>query len=139
MSSLHLKIITPQKVALEEDVLSVTAPSASGEVTILPKHMNLFSLLQEGIVTIRKQSQEDHLAIGGGYLETDGEELNILVSRAYGQGEIDTKEAERAIEEANKILSQSKDESQKQEAISMLRRSAIDIKLLKRRKAKSSV
>ena len=139
MSSLHLKIITPQKVALEEDVLSVTAPSASGEVTILPKHMNLFSLLQEGIVTIRKQSQEDHLAIGGGYLETDGEELNILVSRAYGQGEIDTKETERAIEEANKILSQSKDESQKQEAISMLRRSAIDIKLLKRRKAKSSV
>lgn len=139
MNSLHLKIITPQKVALEEDVLSVTAPAASGEVTILPEHMNLFTLLKEGIVKIKKKDNEDYLAIGGGYLETDGEILNILVSRAYGQDEIDAVQAEKAIDEAEKIISHSKDESQRKEALSMLRRSMIDLKLLKRRKTKSSV
>ena len=46
---LHLKIITPRKVVHKEEVKSVTLPSAEGEITILPKHVPLFSLLQEGI------------------------------------------------------------------------------------------
>ncbi|OGK17615.1 ATP synthase F1 subunit epsilon [Candidatus Roizmanbacteria bacterium RIFCSPHIGHO2_01_FULL_39_8] len=144
MDSLHLKIITPQKIALELDVLSVTAPTASGEITVLPKHMNLFSLLKEGIIKIKPilsksaEVKENYLAIGGGYLETDGEALNILVSRAYGQDEIDAVKTEKAVEEARKIISQSKDESQRKEALSMLRRSVIDLKLLKRRKTRSA-
>lgn len=135
---LHLKIITPQKIAFEEDVLSVTAPAASGEITILPRHMNLFSLLNEGIVKIKKSSGEDDLAIGGGYLETDGEEVSILVSRAYGQGEIEAEQTQKAIDEAKKIISSAKDESQKKEAIAVLRRSVVDMKLLKRRKPYST-
>lgn len=138
MNALHLKIITPQKIALEEDVISVTAPSTSGEVTILPRHMNLFSLLKEGIVKIKKSSGEDNLAIGGGYLQTDGEEINILVSRAYGQDEIDADQTQKAIDEAKKIISTAKDESQRAQAISSLQRSVIDMKLLKRRKQRTS-
>lgn len=145
MANLHLKIITPQKIALELEAVSVTAPTAGGEITILPKHMNLFSLLKEGIIKIKPyltksaEVKENYLAIGGGYLETDGESLNILVSRAYGQDEIDADKTEKALEEAKKIISHSKDESQRKEALSMLRRSVIDLKLLKRRKTKSSV
>ncbi len=134
MNILHLKIITPKKVALEEDVLAVTVPSESGEITILPKHMGIFTLLVEGIIKIKKSSGEDFLSIGGGYLQTNGEELNILVSRAYGQHEVDEKLTEKAIEEAKKIISQTKDKQQRQEALSMLRRSILDLKLLKKRK-----
>ena len=137
---LHLKIITPQKVALEEDISSVTVPSAEGEITILPHHANLFALLMEGIIKIKPsfikamEGKEKYLAIGGGYLETDGEEINILVSRAYGQGEIDEEQTQRAIEDAQKIIFEAKDEEARKEAISQLRRSVIDMKLLKRRK-----
>ena len=137
MSTLHLKIITPQKIALEEDISSVTVPSAEGEITILPHHANLFALLMEGIIKIKPsfaEGKEEYLAIGGGYLETDGEEINILVSRAYGQGEIDEVQTQRAIEDAQKIIFEAKDEAQRKEAISQLRRSVIDMKLLKRRK-----
>ena len=72
MNCLHLKIITPQKIALELEAASVTAPTASGEITILPKHMNLFSLLKEGIIKIKPyltksaEVKENYLAIGGG-------------------------------------------------------------------------
>lgn len=138
MSSLHLKIITPQKISLEEDVSSVTAPSVEGEITILPRHENLFSLLKEGIVKIKKTGKEDLLAIGGGYLETDGKQLHILVSRAYGQNEIDEKQTQKAIEDAKKILATTKESSQLHEAESLLRRSLIDMKLIKRRKHSSN-
>lgn len=138
MRSLHLKIITPKKLALEEEALSVTAPSQSGEITILPQHMNLFTLLVEGVVQIKKPSGEDFLAIGGGYLQTDGKELNILVSRAYGQDEIDEQMTAKAIEQAKKIISQTKDISQRAEANAILRRSIIDLKLIKKRRRPST-
>lgn len=134
MNTLHLKIITPRKVVLEKDVFSVSVPTNQGEISVLPKHLNLFSLLEEGIVKIRTDKDEDYLAIGGGYLETDGEEVNILVSRAYRQSEIDEKLIEDAFSEAKKLLSQARDEHQKQTALALMRRSTIDRKLLKKRR-----
>ncbi|PIQ72494.1 ATP synthase F1 subunit epsilon [Candidatus Roizmanbacteria bacterium CG_4_10_14_0_2_um_filter_36_35] len=136
MSFLHLKIITPKKIVLEEEVFSVTIPTTSGEITVLPKHEKLFSIITEGIIKIKKKDEEDYLSIGGGYLETDGKELNILVSRAYGQNEIDEEMINQATEEAKKILSQPVSEKEKSEAISMMRRAIIDTKLLKKRKHK---
>lgn len=134
MAQLHLRVITPVKVVIEAEVNSVTVPAAEGEITILPHHINLFSLLVAGIIKIKKNSQEDYYAIGGGYLETDGEELNILVSRAYGQDQIDEKDTQRAFEQAKKTLSESKDKVMIAEAKSLLRRSLLDMKLVRKRK-----
>lgn len=134
---LHLKVITPKKIVLDEEILSATIPTSSGEITILPHHSKLFSIITEGIIKIKKTDGEDFFSIGGGYLETDGEELNILVSQAYGQDEINEELIAKATEEAKKILSLSKDEKEKAEAISLLRRSVIDSKLLKRRKPRT--
>ena len=133
--TLHLRVITPSKIVIEKDILSVTLPGADGEMTILPRHVRLFSLLKEGIVRMRN-TEEEFLAIGGGYVETDGKDVHILVSRAYGQNEIDTRETERAIEEAKHIISETKDEDKRREAEAILRRSVIDMKLVRRRKAR---
>src|SRR4030066_2101041 len=101
MSTIHLKIITPQKVALEDEISSLSVPTSQGEITVLPHHINLFTLLVEGIIKIKIGSnkningEEKYLAIGGGYLETDGEDVNVLVSRAYGQDEIDSEQTQK--------------------------------------------
>jgi F-type H+-transporting ATPase subunit epsilon len=139
MSALHLKIITPKKVVLEKEILSITLPTEEGEITILPRHANLFAILKEGIVKIKYDGNEDYLAIGGGYLETDGKMVNVLVSRAYGQDEIDEKMIEEAKEQAKKLLEQAKTDDQRQQAVALLRRSLIDSKLIKKRKRSSSV
>ena len=134
---IKLRIITPQKIVLEEEVLGVSAPAHDGEITVLPHHTNLFTLLDEGIVKIKKQGKEDYLAIGGGYLETDGDFVNILVSRAYGQDGIDEKMTAEAVEKARGILKESKNESERQQANSVIRRSLIDSRLIKKRKARN--
>jgi F-type H+-transporting ATPase subunit epsilon len=137
MDYLKLKIITPKKKVFNEEVKSVTAPASDGEITILPRHTNLFSLLKEGIIKIiKKNEEEEYLAIGGGYLETDGEEVNLLVSRAYKQDEINEEEIKKAMEEAKKMVSQVKDETQRQQALSTLRKSIIDLKLIRKKKGK---
>lgn len=120
---------------------AVTLPTADGVITVLPHHEPLFSLLVEGIVKIKlkkEDADEDYLAIGGGYLETDGKNISILVSRAYGQGEIDEEFTRKAMEEAKKVLSEAKDENQIKEASAIMRRSIIDMKLIKRKKRSHS-
>ena len=136
MNSIRLKVITPRKIVIDRQVNSVTVPTAEGEITILPHHAHLFSLLVEGIVKIKSTGNEDDLAIGGGYLETNGETVTVLVSRAYGQNEIDKDLTDKAVEEAKHILSKSTDEKERAEAMTIIRRSVIDSKLMKRRKAR---
>lgn len=131
---LHLRIITPKKVVLEQDVDRVTAPGADGEFTVLPRHTKLFSMLKEGIITIHVKNEEDFLAIGSGYLETDGRELTILVSRAHGQDEIDEKITSEAIKSAQTLIERAKDGVEREQATMLLRRSIIDQKLLKKRR-----
>jgi F-type H+-transporting ATPase subunit epsilon len=133
-SMIHLRIITPNKVILEDDVDAITLPSAEGEITILPHHQNLFSLLIQGVLKIKKNNKEDYLAIGGGYLETNGEYANILVSRAYNQDEINEQAVKKALEEANSLLTKAKNESERKEAMILIRKSVIDLKLLKKRR-----
>lgn len=129
-----LQVVTPRKVVKEVEVKSVTLPTIDGEITILPHHIPLLSLLAEGIVVYRTEAEEDDIAIGGGYVQTDGTNLRILVSRAYGQDEIDEQLTAAALEQAQELLKNAPDVKSQAEAQSIIRRSLLDTKLLKRRK-----
>lgn len=134
---LKLQIITPKKIVLQDEVSSISVSSSTGEITILHNHAPLFSLLIEGVVKIKKENQESFYSIGGGYLETTGKEANILVSRAYHQDEIDEEAVKKAKENAEKLLKESKTKEERHEAIATLRRSLIDLKVLRfKRKTK---
>ncbi|MEX1052385.1 MAG: ATP synthase F1 subunit epsilon [Patescibacteria group bacterium] len=131
---MKLRIITPRKIILEEEISSITLPSVEGEITILPNHISLFSMLNEGVVKIKYERKEDFLAIGGGYVETNGEYVNLLVSRAYGQEVINQAATEKAIREAEESLRKAKTTEERIEAGALLRRSIVDMKLIKKRR-----
>ncbi len=132
MKTIQLKIITPRKIVREEEIKAVTLPAADGEITILPRHTKLLTLLKEGIVNIHREKSEEALAIGGGYAEVDGKSVTILVSAAYGQDEINEKLTTEAIERAKRIIVESKDQKEIHNATLLLRRSLVELKLLKR-------
>lgn len=138
MSKLKLIIITPKSIALEKEIDGVTLPSSEGDMTILPRHINLFALLEEGIVHYWNGEDNEYLAIGGGYVETNGETVSLLVSRAYGQSAIDEKQTDIALKDAKERMKSAKTEDARKEVSSMLRRSAIDAKLLKKKRRRTS-
>lgn len=130
MDLLNLKVITPKRIVLQKTVRFVTVPAITGEITVLPHHQNLLTPLKEGIIKIvDNNNKEEYLAIGGGYLETDGKEISLLVSRAYGQDEIDKKITKEAIEKAKRIINQETDESKIRAAHQILRISKLNLKL----------
>lgn len=138
MSKLKLVIITPKNIALEKEIEGATLPTVEGEITILPRHTNLFALLQEGVVHYWKGEEDDFLAIGGGYVETNGEVVRLLVARAYGQDAIDEQQTQQALTDAKERMKSAKSEDARKEVSSLLRRSVIDAKLLKKKRRHSS-
>lgn len=135
MATVQLKVITPARIVFEEEITSITAPGTEGEMTVLPRHENFFTVLKEGIITIRRPEKEDeYLAIGGGYFETNGKQITILVSKAYNQDELDAKQVEKARAEAQKVLEQTKDQTERQQVLASLRRIDIDLQLLQKRR-----
>ena len=139
MAKLKLIIITPKKIALEKEIDGVTLPSTEGEMTILPRHINLFSLLEEGVVHYWAGDESDFLAIGGGYVETDGETVRLLVSLAYGQEAIDEEQTKQAFIDAKEQMKNAKTEDARKEISSLLRRSVVDSKLLKKKRRQQSI
>lgn len=139
MNKFNLKVVTPKRVIIEEQADSITLPSKSGEITILARHIPLFSLLVDGIIKIKNDNEEKFFAIGGGYVETDGQEVTVLVSRAHGQDELDEKSVLEARNKAEKDLSEITDVIERNEAMATLRRSIVDLKLLTKVKRKSQI
>lgn len=107
---IKLKIITPERVVVEEEVDSVTLPAAAGEITVLPNHIPLVSTLTTGVITLRKSGEEKYIASSGGFLEVKpGSEVTVLADTAdradellWEKVEAAKKAAEEAVEEARR-------------------------------------
>ena len=131
---LKVKIITPQREILSRDVESVTCNTIDGEITILPRHTALLTLLSEGVIKVKDKDKEEYFSAGSGYIETDGREIHILISRAAGQGELDERKILEVEAEAKRLLGEHRDESERKKAFAMLKRSTIDLKVIKKLK-----
>ena len=86
-SSLKLKVITSQKLLVDEDVLEVSLPSLEGYLGILPGHCHLFLALGKGKLAYRQSHREEKFSVMGGYAEILPEK--VLVFTELGKNEAD--------------------------------------------------
>ena len=105
---IHLKIVTPERVLLAEQVESVTLPTDMGEITVLPNHIPLISNLKAGELMYKKAGVENFLASSSGVIEVKGRnEIVVLAQTAEFGHEIDVNRAEQARERARKLMAES--------------------------------
>jgi len=71
---LKLKIVTPEKLVLEEFVESVTLPTLEGEITILPEHVPIIAGLKSGDVVAFVNGEHVPMAVVGGFVEVKKED-----------------------------------------------------------------
>ena len=69
VKKLQLKIITPEKLILDELVDQVTLPTIEGEITILPDHIPLISALGSGDIVAFNTGEHIPMAVVGGFVE----------------------------------------------------------------------
>ena len=104
MASIKLEIVTAERVVYTEDVDIILAPGAEGQLGILPHHAPLMTILQSGEILARRGTEEDIMAISGGFLEVRPDHVIILADTAERAEEIDEARAQAAKERAEQRL-----------------------------------
>ena len=108
---LKLKIVTPEKLILEEMVESVTLPTTEGEITILPDHVPLIAGLTSGDIVAKEGEDYIPVALVGGFVEvkkdSDGiTTVAILADFAEHVADITELEIEKAKIRAEELKKQ---------------------------------
>lgn len=114
MKQIKLKIVTPEKILLEDEVSQISVSTAMGQITILPNHLPLVSKLVSGEIVVKKiadpehgrgdSQEEDLMAVSGGLIEVLPDQVVILADTAERAEEIDEARAEEARARAEKAM-----------------------------------
>ena len=109
MDIINFKIVTPERVVYEKTIHQVTLPTAAGEITVLPHHIPLVTVLKTGEMLIKDEDGERPIAVAGGFVEVkDGEHLVVMADNAERAEEIDVERAEKAKARAEEQMKASK-------------------------------
>lgn len=134
MNKFFVEIVTPQRQAFAQEADAVSVPSVNGTMGVLAHHVPLFAALSEGEVKISAGGKHYFLAIGGGFIEITRSKVSILVSRAYHADELNEAEIKKAREQAQQAISRRVVGAELAAAQAILRRSALEMKVVRRRR-----
>lgn len=134
MNSFKLKLIAPDGVKYEREAAEATLPTPEGEITILPNHMPLISLLAPGEIRLKIGGQDHSLATEGGIVEVANNLVKILADTAEDVNSMNQLKIEEAKKAAEKRLAEADDDVEYAEAFAQLEKEMAKINVLKRRK-----
>jgi F-type H+-transporting ATPase subunit epsilon len=136
MANFKLKLIAPDGVKYEEMASEVTLPTAAGQITILPNHMPLISLLKPGEIIIKDGNATHELATEGGVVEITNSEVKILADTAEDVHNLDELKILEAKKTAEKRLSTAKNEVEFADAAAALEKQMAKLNFLTKRRKK---
>lgn len=110
MSELKLKIVTPDRVFFQGEIISVTARGVEGDFTILRNHAPFVTVIQISKMKIRTEEESRIAAISGGYITVKDNDIVIMSDACEWADEIDMQRAEHAKQRAEKRLESVKGE-----------------------------
>ncbi|MEK7212996.1 MAG: F0F1 ATP synthase subunit epsilon [Patescibacteria group bacterium] len=110
MSTLNFKIVTPEKTVYENNgVLQISLPTMTGEITVLPNHIPLVTVLKAGELKLKDNAGDQVIAVAGGFVEVKGEnQIVVLADNAERAEEIDVARAEEARQRAEEEMAKIK-------------------------------
>ena len=144
---MQLQIITPEKIIYDGAIDKIVVNTADGEIGILPNHVNLFTKVLPGEVTLKSGSKNQFMAITGGFLQVARDEKNqetvtILADYAVRAEEIEINKALAAQKRAEDILKKKESGIAAQDLAAAqgdLRRAILELKVAKRRHRSSNI
>lgn len=140
MSILKLSVTTPEGDLFKGEASQITVNTEMGEITILPNHIPLVSIIQPGELLIKQNNQEIPLAIYGGFIEIkNNNEVSILADAGEKISAIDEAKAEAAKVKAEEILKQKFNTADYEDAALNLQRELARLKIVRKYKHKGTV
>ena len=102
--TIRLRVVTPSRQVIDEEVDEVTAAGALGEFGVLANHVAFLTLLEPGEMSFKQGPNRYYLAVSGGYAEVLDNVMTILATVAEFPDEIDADLARSARQEAERRI-----------------------------------
>ena len=132
--TLRLEIVTPQAIAVSEDVHMVTLPAIEGQIGVYPQHVRLITQIVPGEIIVNQDGQERFLAVGEGLVEITARQVSIVTDMAVRAEEIDEARAEEARERAAARLREKISDEEVATVNASLARSLAQLQVKRRRR-----
>ncbi len=140
MSHIKLKVVTPEKMVVEQEVYQATLPVLHGEVTLLPNHVPYIGALSAGEIMLRSEPNgpETSLATSGGFVEFHDNVLSILADTAERAEDIDVTRAEEARKRAEDLKKErvTMDDEEYARTAAMIEKEMARVKVARRHQAR---
>jgi F-type H+-transporting ATPase subunit epsilon len=104
---IDLRIVTPDKLLVREQVDEVEVPGSEGYFGVLPGHTPMLASLAVGELWYRKGQERTYLAIALGFAEVLPDRVTILAQLAERAEDIDVSRADEARKRAEGRIVQS--------------------------------
>jgi len=132
-NTLTLEIVTPGAVVYSKSVQMVTLPAVEGQIGILPQHVPLLTRIVPGEIIVRRDVEEEFLAVGGGLVEITGDHVAIVTDMAVAARDIDEAKVEEARQRAAARLRDKISDEEVASVNASLARSLAQLKVKRRR------
>jgi len=141
MNKIKFKIVTPERTVFDDVVDQATLPVADGEVTILPNHRSYIASLKAGEIMLKKDGQEIEMAVSGGFIEFDKNNLVVLADTAERAEEIDLARAEEGRKRAEALKKEkiTMDDSEFARVAAAVEKEMVRIKVAKKHRTKKGI
>lgn len=96
MSTLHVRIATPEGLYKEFDTPIINIQTEDGDQGVLPNHMPLVTMLKIGVMTSDENGVRNTYAVAGGLFYFRDNVAEILTDAIENKNDIDTSRAEKA-------------------------------------------
>lgn len=130
---MHIQVVTPEKVLLDEEADEVIIPTTSGEITVLPHHIPLVSQIAPGIMIIKRHGHEDDMVIQGGFIQITDTVIRVLADYAVAGKDVSVAQAEEAKRRAEKAMREKTSEKEVLMAETELQRAILELKAATRK------
>lgn len=138
MTTLHLEIITPERTIFSGDATSVSLPTPDGEITVMPHHIPLLSIVAPGTITVRIDGAEQLIATTRGVIEVDGKSVQLLVDSADRAEELEEEVVELARKKAQELVHARRADAEGfADATAMLERQLSRLEVIRRHKSRA--
>ena len=108
-NTIKFEIVTPERVVLKEQITQLSVPTVQGEITVLPDHIPLVSILAPGVLEARlPNGGVEVMSVSGGFIHVLKDKVVILADTAERAQEIDIDRAEEARKRAEETKSSAK-------------------------------
>ena len=130
-----LTVVSQEEQLLKTKVDQITAPTVEGEITILPRHIALFSKLKTGELRYLEDSEEHSLVISSGFITVSPDsEVTVMVDSATLDRNISISTAEEAVKAAKETMTKTSDQRELLMAEASLKRAMLEIRIAQKSK-----